>query len=633
MDLPGVPGSSGGWKPAAHKRSLVWEHFYTHEERGGSKCKHCGHIFKDSSTTTLNYHLRSKHKIRVGPQPGTGRADELPGSQPAITDHFQSQDQTSEAKMLSQLAAVDGISFHTMANSTTLHRLWKGQGYHIPTCHKTIKRMVVQYSEKAHAELKEELLRQKQSGRRFCLTADEWTSGRNRRYAGVNLHGENISLLGLIRISGSMPAEKGRDLLVKKLQEFDLDLETDILGITTDGARVMKKMGRIMPVEHQVCTLHGLHLAVTDVFYKQKTRHERDSESEQDSEDEERDTEIYTTVVTDLGGNEEEPDYTQVEINDNFAPLINRVRKISRSFRRSPLKNDLLEKKCQEKNIRPKPLMIDTKTRWHSMLAMLKRFLEMQETVREVLLEMDTAFDFPNQDELALLSNIVEALEIVEEGSLELGKDDSDLEKADITFKFMLEELGSLTTPVGRETFSAVKKRISERRKKNLTALLCFLKDPGGYNRMSEESQILQYPTPTDLAKDARTLYSRLFLSRQQEEPEEVEDEEPARKSRKERLADMIQGKHKSRPRSLASTSTPEEVLQSLKTEMHAYVSTGKRPPCLQKLYDALLTLPPTSVAIERAFSTSNMFVSKLRSSMNDDTVNHLMFLRSVLKK
>ena len=534
--------------------------------------------------------------------------------------------------MLSHLAAVDGLTFHTLANSAMLRQLWRAQGYQVPTCEKTIKRMVVQYSIKLQDQFKEDILQQQKKGKRFSLCMDEWSSLRNRRYAGVTLHGEEVQLLGLIRITGTMPAEKGRDLLVAKLLEFNLHLEEDIVGISTDGATVMRKMGRLLPIQHQVCTLHGLHLAVTDVFYKRKEDvWERDNEEE--SEEDEEDAQADPVMLAEVDG---EPNLVEfgeaMELNDRFGPLIQKVRKISKSFRRSPLKNDLLEKKCQEKGMKPKPLVSDTKTRWNSMLAMLKRFLEMKDLVGEVLSEMDTTRDFPAEEELRLLSDLVEALEIVEDGSLELSKDDCDLAKADIAFRFMLQELNSLTSPVGKSLFKAVEKRIQERRKKSLAALLSFLKDPAGYNNMADDSTFLNYPRPSELAKEARDLYTRLFLRRIPHQEEEVDEDEPVAKSRKERLSDMMKGKHKS-PKGLTSTSTPEEVLESLKTEMRAFVSTDTRPPCLQKIYDALTTFPPSSISVERSFSTSNMFVSKVRGNLNDDTINNLMFLRSSLKK
>ena len=42
----------------------------------------------------------------------------------------------------------------------------------------------------------------------------------------------------------------------------------------------------------------------------------------------------------------------------------------------------------------------------------------------------------------------------------------------------------------------------------------------------------------------------------------------------------------------------------------------------LEKLYKALLSLPPTSVEAERAFSATEPFITKLRSSLKDKNIN-----------
>ena len=51
------------------------------------------------------------------------------------------------------------------------------------------------------------------------------------------------------------------------MAEFGLDL-TYIIASTHDGAAVMQKDRRIIHVESQLSHNHGIHLAVTDVFYK-----------------------------------------------------------------------------------------------------------------------------------------------------------------------------------------------------------------------------------------------------------------------------------------------------------------------------------------------------------------------------
>jgi len=57
--------------------------------------------------------------------------------------------------------------------------------------------------------------------------------------------------------------------------------------------------------------------------------------------------------------------------------------------------------------------------------------------------------------------------------------------------------------------------------------------------------------------------------------------------------------------------------------------STGKRGSCLETVYSYLLTVPPTSVEAEIAFSAAGIFTTKLRSRLRDNSVYSLCFLRS----
>jgi hypothetical protein len=86
----------------------------------------------------------------------------------------------------------------------------------------------------------------------------------------LNLHtfhkGHHFGL-GMIRVDGSMPSEKGIVLIKGKLAEICLNLG-DIFGIATDGANVMRKLGRLLGTFPQLCHAHGIHLAVVDVLYK-----------------------------------------------------------------------------------------------------------------------------------------------------------------------------------------------------------------------------------------------------------------------------------------------------------------------------------------------------------------------------
>jgi len=118
-----------------------------------------------------------------------------------------------------------------------------------------VKAVVINHAAKVRSFVLSELRLRLKEGKRFSLTFDEWTSVRNRRYMIINVHddGPQFWSLGLLRVHGSMPAETCVDLIRKKLDEFGLDLDKDIVAVCSDGASVMCKVGKLLSAEHQLC--------------------------------------------------------------------------------------------------------------------------------------------------------------------------------------------------------------------------------------------------------------------------------------------------------------------------------------------------------------------------------------------
>ena len=57
-----------------------------------------------------------------------------------------------------------------------------------------------------------------------------------------------------------------------------------------------------------------------------------------------------------------------------------------------------------------------------------------------------------------------------------------------------------------------------------------------------------------------------------------------------------------------------------------------KKGEILQHIYNSLITIPPTSVESERAFSSVGILCSKLRTNLSDGTLDALCFLRTYFK-
>ena len=81
------------------------------------------------------------------------------------------------------------------------------------------------------------------------------------------------------------------------------------------------------------------------------------------------------------------------------------------------------------------------------------------------------------------------------------------------------------------------------------------------------------------------------------------------------------------------SLSKPSSFQTALKKEMDLFEASGEKSKNLKRLYMILQNIAPTSCASERAFSTSNDFVSKKRSRLSDKSIDNLCFLKGIFKE
>ncbi len=79
----------------------------------------------------------------------------------------------------------------------------------------------------------------------------------------------------------------------------------------------------------------------------------------------------------------------------------------------------------------------------------------------------------------------------------------------------------------------------------------------------------------------------------------------------------------------LLKNSSLDEIVLFLKNEIRVYEFFEILPDALLKIMNALKTIPLTSVEAERAFSTFGLFVTKIRSSLSDTSINYLCILRN----
>ena len=124
-------------------------------------------------------------------------------------------------------------------------------------------RAVRRYAKEVKSSIKAKIKGMIEAGERFSVTTDEYTSTQKKRFSVVSLHpsaGRPIKI-GMMRVKGSLTADKAASKLKKKLNEYGIDEDHHIVANTTDGENLMTAMGRQFMAVHQLCHSHGIHLA------------------------------------------------------------------------------------------------------------------------------------------------------------------------------------------------------------------------------------------------------------------------------------------------------------------------------------------------------------------------------------
>ena len=237
------------------------------------KCKHCSATIKSEggSTSGLWNHLKAIHPSIV-PNKVTESPNDVSKPTSRIGPICQYIEKTSLEKESAIFVAVDGISFHTLANSQGIKKGLISQKFeNIPKDHKTIKAMVMKYAEQIKSQNIISIKSLLKQNVRFTLTFDEWTSNRNRRFLSLVLHHSNSKIisLGLFRVTGQATATNLLSLVECSLEQFNSSFKNHIVCIMTDGCRTMESLGTLAkPVIQQLCFAHALQLVVLDVLYK-----------------------------------------------------------------------------------------------------------------------------------------------------------------------------------------------------------------------------------------------------------------------------------------------------------------------------------------------------------------------------
>lgn len=511
--------------------SYVWNHFSKSRiKKDTAICNYCKKeiLCKGSSTSGLTRHISSQHKDKdhiidssISTNQGTSTDSSNP-SAPKIAKLQQSSilkyaDRKQLSEIVARLATVDGFSINGIANSQFIRQslVARGSDYALPIGNTNVMKLVHQQFELAKFEVTQRFKAMLNAGDRFSITLDEWTSRKNRGYLNVNVHfkdGDFVNL-GLERIPGRCPAEVIKSLTEKKLCAFSLKSK-DIVSSTTDGASTMKKFGRETDFMHQTCYVHAIHLAVTDVIYKKievPVNSNSDNELENDYI-----SDNYCSSSDSLSSDEESNgNHIQKSIlveRQQFKNILDSVRKIVKMFRKSPVKNSILQKYCKEKFHKDLELLLDCPTRWNSIETMLGRFLKVESCIKKALKDLNSS-ELISDDMISQIKKLHSTFKPIKLAVEALGATDANLLSAEGIFKFLFDALKiqcESDDDIHSQIANAVMERISERRNLDLVSLIKYLNN---YKSLKEEeSTLLPHATKPRIIRLAKNLMNHLFL-------------------------------------------------------------------------------------------------------------------------
>lgn len=623
---------------SSNKEQKKFEDFFKINQTATSgRCLICFKDIKMSqrSRKGLRTHLLSIHSIKLDVAPAKSSAasrseaefqaeseamKEMPPSKKLkIDQYFLPED--SMPRKVSRMVSKDGFTFQVFTSSEDLRHLFNKSGHDLPKSSNTVRNIVVNYSKSVKAGM---IIEIKGIGdQKFSLTFDEWTSRKNRRYLNVNLHCKKKHYnLGMIRIHGSCTAETCVSLLKDRLKSFNLDFEKDIVGMTTDGAKVMQKVGKLMSCYQQLCYAHGIQLAINDVLYKRLVLQENLSSDDDQSDDEIEDDDSAMTVRFNPEVAELIPDY---------AGTIKNVRAVVKIFKNSPVKNDtFLQKYVQEEFGKKLELVLDCKTRWSSLYNMLERFIKLRPCISKALIDVNSALHF-SEDEWSKLIELKLCLEPMKLGVEAICRQDATLITAETTLRFIMKKLNEQSSLISKQLVAALHERVIEHRNVEITGTVLYLQNPKNLN--CEACDTFKLPKKSTIRMTIKDLLERIspeLMENSKAEADSCDETQPEDPGKNFSLQQELESElQRNNVEVSPSEFTPDNLEKAIKKEMLTFESSGSKGKYLSLAYENLLTIRPTSVEAERAFSAAGYLCSELRTRLNDETIDVLCFLRS----
>ena len=162
-------------------------------------------------------------------------------------------------------------------------------------------------------------------------------------------------------------------------------------------------------------------------------------------------------------------------LNLDISHIFKKVRRVSKLFKRSPLKNEILQNYVKEKHSNG---LHDCKTRWSSLLNMLERIVEIQIAVQKTLLDLNSDIKI-GDEEISQISHIVQALGLIKIAVDALCRRDANFISAEATIKFLLDEMQNYPpSEYNNRIIEAITQRSIQERYIEASIIIAYLHNP-----------------------------------------------------------------------------------------------------------------------------------------------------------
>lgn len=241
------------------------------QSKTAATCQKCkkGLKIPNYGTQGLVKHLESVHgmtKVSIDESSQTEKVQ--PAKKQKTLDSFVKVEEPSFSSDLAELVCKDGFAINQIQNSDVLIKLFKKSGFEVPKSHTTMSTLVHSEADKIRSKMTKEIEGMKQRKEKFSFSVDEATTKAKYRILNVHLYSSSKNFnLGMVLVPKTCPAETLLELTSERLKRFNLNLQNDTIGLTTDGASVCKKFGTLTGKIHQLCYDHAIHLAVVKVRF------------------------------------------------------------------------------------------------------------------------------------------------------------------------------------------------------------------------------------------------------------------------------------------------------------------------------------------------------------------------------